>query len=103
MTNANQNSVLTGLGWLLPIFVLREADLQEAVELLSDLSSLTMIEQNLCGAEDSLVLSDFASAEAIAKKALKHLEVSKERQLQERACTICLQALFEQGRYALQS
>ena len=51
-------------------------------------------------AEAHLIMSEFAKAERLSKEALevsKHASTS-DKDLQSRACSIHLQALFEQGR-----
>lgn len=53
-------------------------------------------------AEALLIMSEFAKAERISKKALEELPKANtsDTDLQSRACSIHLQALFEQGRCA---
>ena len=52
------------------------------------------------GAEAHLIMSDFAKAESVSNQALKELRnaSASDLELQSRACSIHLQALFEQGR-----
>lgn len=53
-------------------------------------------------AESCLVLSQFTRAEELSRKALKELQTAGQSPspLLKRSCSICIQALFELGRYA---
>ncbi len=51
-------------------------------------------------AEKSLIMSDFVAAESLSQEALEFMKgvTAPDPETQSRACSIHLQALFEQGR-----
>ena len=61
---------------------------------------LSKVQTLVQDAEDCLVLSNFASAETLSREAIEILQTLREdlSELKDRACSICMQALFEQGR-----